>query len=76
MDSNSKITIYIYLQDEGVDCWRPTFAIPLGNERYLIEEQVIPEDEKWQFLPGQIVRCEQRIFSGGSEGLVAVEAIS
>jgi len=34
-----------------------------------------PEDERWEFVPGTIVECEERIFDGASV-LVAVRQIA
>jgi hypothetical protein len=65
-------TIYVALLDEGIDVWRPVEAQPEG-EFYRIVGSV-PEDEKWAFDPGSLVRCEPREFADGS-GLVAVEAV-
>jgi hypothetical protein len=36
---------------------------------------VVPADEKWQFQPGETVRCQHRRFSEGTEGLAAVESV-
>ena len=69
-------TIYIYLLDEGSDCYRPTQGIPLGNYVYqiLATPDYDPEDEHWQFPPGSIVRCvlEERMnhFNGKLERLL------
>lgn len=35
--------------------------------RVLKTEKYDPEDEKWEFLPGSVVRCEKKILSGASE---------
>jgi hypothetical protein len=71
----STVEIYVYLLDEGVDCWRPILAHRQLEDTYLIVHQKIPEDEEWEFKPGQIVRCKIKTFSGGNTGLVAVEAV-
>ena len=58
--------IYVALLNEGTDVWRPVDAIPLGNDLFLIpKETAIPEDEEWEFRPGQEVRCRQLTFSDG-----------
>ena len=65
-------TVYVYLLDEGVDVWRPVTADNLGSGRYRLRGPV-PEDESWQFQPGEVVCCEQRQLSGGI-ALVAVKS--
>jgi hypothetical protein len=58
--------IYIPLEGEGVDVWRPTQAERLGDGSY----RVLPtpdydaEDETWKFAPGSRVVCEPRQLSG------------
>lgn len=67
------ITIYMPLFADGTDVWRPVEAEPLANEVYRVVD-VQNEDEAWAFPPGSTVRCERKIFSGGTEGLVAIAA--
>jgi hypothetical protein len=63
-------TIYDYMPDEGVDCWRPVPAHHVRDDIYrIIGEPPDPEDEIWQFMPGQAVRCRQQQLS---EGIVLV----
>ena len=65
-------TIYVYLFDEGVDCWRPIEAVHEGEDRYrIVSVNPNPEDEHWEFSAGDLVVCERRRFAEG-EGLVAV----
>jgi hypothetical protein len=65
-------TIYVYLFDEGVDCWRPIEAVHEGEDRYrIVSVNPNPEDEHWEFSVGDLVVCERRRFAEG-EGLVAV----
>ena len=67
------ITIYVYLLDEGTDVWRPVDAIHIKDDIYQINpERAIPETETWQFLPGDIVRCEEKQLLKGKH-LVAIE---
>jgi hypothetical protein len=63
--------IYVALEDEGVDVWRPVEATPEGESVYRIAETATPETEAWEFPPGSRVRCEQRELSDGP-ALVAV----
>ena len=69
-------TVYVSLLDEGVDVWRPVTAEHIRDDVYRIAgEPPDPEDENWEFLPGQLVRCRQHTLSGDSS-LVAYEAVS
>jgi hypothetical protein len=58
-------TIYVALLDEGIDCWRPVNAVQVGADVYRIVDQPVPEDELWEFGPGEEVRCELYQFSDG-----------
>lgn len=67
-------TIYVYLLDEGTDCWRPVSAEHIRDDVYrILGQPPDPEDEKWEHLPGALVRCRQQRLSGG-DCLVAYEA--
>ncbi len=72
--------IHVYLLDEGVDCWRPVAAEHIRDDVYrIVGEAPNSEDEKWQFLPGQLVRCKsQELVKGVSPEncLVAYETIA
>lgn len=69
-------TIFVHLPDENVDVWRPVRAEPLGNDRYRVIEQPYDRtDERWQFGPGEAVKCENIKVHGGT-CLAAVERIS
>jgi hypothetical protein len=64
--------IYVALLDEDVDTWRPVEARHEGDDHYrIISKNEDPEDERWEFQSGDLVRCKSRVFSGGSSGLVA-----
>ena len=67
--------IHVYLQDEGVDVWRPVKAEKIGINKYKIIgiNDYDPSNEKWQFSPGDIVECEERKFADGKSGLIAVK---
>ena len=70
------MTVYVSLLDEGVDVWRPVSAERVEEDVYrIVEEAPGPEDEKWEFLPGQLVRCRLQQLSVG-EFLVAYEAVT
>jgi hypothetical protein len=64
-------TIYVYLEDEGVDVWRPVQAVRTGESTFQILGP-IPEYEVWQFQPGENVCCNERVFEGGSKVLCTV----
>ena len=69
-------TIYVYLLDEGSASWRPVEAEQLGADLFrIVSKNVNPEDEEWEFPEGAVVRCVRREFSGGGDGLVAVEEV-
>lgn len=67
-------TIYIRLLDEGTEVFRPTSAEPVGALfKVLPTSNYDPQDEKWEFVPGSVVKCEKRKLQG-DEVLVAVKA--
>ena len=77
-DIKNNIEIYVYLLDEGTDVWRPVQAEKLGNNLFrIISINPDPDDEKWQFSTGNIVKCEERILSNSNpiKCLVAIEKI-
>jgi hypothetical protein len=65
-------TIFVALLDEGTDVWRPVQAELVEGSLYRIIGPA-PEDELWEFTPGSLVRCREKVFSGGERGLVAYE---
>ena len=71
------VTIYVNLENEGVDTWRPVNAQKVDQGKYLIpEETIIPDGEVWRFQPGMVVRCvptEKK--DGEEETLLAVESV-
>ena len=72
--------IYIKPLDEGTEVYRPTLGVVVSEEIYriLATESYDPEDEVWEFIPGDIVRCILEVRSGahGEETvLVARERI-
>jgi hypothetical protein len=66
-----ELSVYVALLDEGVDVWRPVAAQHVHGDEYELCGTV-PDEEVWQFQPGEVVRCETRRFSDGTSGLVAV----
>jgi len=76
---NIESIIFIQILDEGTVCYRAVPATKLSENRYLVHGQELhdPEDEEWQFLPGTIVRTEEKELTGfgriRNKRLVAVE---
>lgn len=64
-------TIYMPLLDEGVEVWRPAYAIPIRKNEYRILGPM-PDDETWAFPPGATVIVRFRRFDDGDERLTAV----
>ena len=74
MDSNTdRMPVYVALLGEGTGVWRPVKAVCLGSDHFILirPSDYDCDDEKWEFLPGTIVRCERRVM-GGEFCLVAV----
>jgi hypothetical protein len=69
------VTIYIPLNDEGTDTWRPVHAARLRDDVYEIEVDQEPPGERWTFPPRSIVRCREHTFDDGHQGLLAVELV-
>jgi hypothetical protein len=65
------VTICMPLLGEGTDVWVPVEAEAMSDGRYRVVG-VAPEDQRWAFPSGAVVRCAPKIFSGGERGLVAV----
>ena len=65
----STVTIYVRLNDEAVDVWRPVNAKREVDVYRILS--ATPEDEDWEFPSGALVRCELRNLGDGV-GLVAV----
>jgi hypothetical protein len=63
--------VYVGLVGEGLNVMRSVRAEHLGRNYYRIVESM-PEGERWEYGPGQVVRCEKKRLSSG-KALVAVE---
>lgn len=70
MENSTKI--YVELLEEGTRVWRPVAAEPQADGSFMISEQEVPEDEQWQFLPGERVMVETQMRNGEAV-LVAVK---
>jgi hypothetical protein len=64
-------TIYVNLVGEAMTMLRAVRAESVGRDFYLIADEM-PENETWEFKPGQIVRCKKKNLSSG-KALVAFE---
>lgn len=68
-------TIYVKLLYEGTLVWRPVNASKNSNGTYTIAgSEEVPEEETWEFSPGQRVTCQYQTFSDGETKLVAYKA--
>jgi len=73
-DAGTRTLIYVPLLHESVAVWRPVLGELTDGEGYrIIGENLAPSDEAWAFNTGEVVRCEERQFSDGSVGLVAIQ---
>ena len=63
-------TIYVPLQNEGTDVWRPVEAHHVGGNVYQLPATGPPEEE-WRFSAGSFIRCKRNHFADGTVGLVA-----
>lgn len=61
MNEKSTIELHVRLLDEGTDCSRPTPGISVGNGLFklLPTSNYNPDDERWEFLPGSLVRVKE-----------------
>ncbi|HEY2979752.1 MAG TPA: hypothetical protein VGJ22_01110 [Anaerolineales bacterium] len=67
--------IFVELLDEGTIVYRPVSSAHVRDLVFKIEGKV-PEGEAWAFMPGEIVECKSRQFSGGNIELIAIRALS
>lgn len=58
-------TIHVRLLDEPIPVWRPVKAKALGNGRFVILSQDVPEYEAWEFVPGDTVAAEVHVSAAG-----------
>lgn len=65
-------TICVRRLDKSATEWRPVQAEQVGEGLYRIVE-AMPAGERWQFFPGETVRCRRREFMAGAEAMVAYE---
>jgi hypothetical protein len=65
---------YVALLDEGTPCWRPTEADHISDDIYSLRGP-IPDNEVWEFQPGENVRCAVRKGSSDTEIFAAVARV-
>jgi len=70
------VTIYVYLLDEGTDVWRPASADHIRDDIYRITGTPPNDTERWEFLPGEIVRCKNQTLGSGETRLIAREKVA
>ena len=60
-NENSIIETHVRLLEEGTDCSRPTQGVVLGKGLFklLPTNDYDAGDERWEFLPGSIVRAKE-----------------
>ena len=63
-------TVYVALLDEATDEWRPVEAEHVQGDEYVLYGP-IPDDEAWEFQPGDVVHCRERTSSTGTAALGA-----
>jgi len=70
----NRVKLFVYLLEEGMDVWRPTETVAIGDGLFKIlpTPEYDPEDEVWEFPPGSSGRCETRQNDSG-EYIVAVK---
>jgi hypothetical protein len=56
--------IFVALMDEAVDVWRPVTAERVDVDSWRLLGPM-PDDEVWEFQPGELVRLEMRTLSDG-----------
>lgn len=67
------IKIYVELQDEDVEVYRPVKAVWIADGIYELSRQHYdPSIERWRFCPGDRVVCKKQLLDG-DRVLVAVE---
>ncbi len=71
------ININVYLPEEAVDTWVTTRAEDLGDGLYkiLLPENYDPEDMVMEFLPGSVVRAEEKMLYEGATSTPALVAV-
>lgn len=58
--------VHVRLKDEGVEVWRPVRARKLASGAYELAPDPMPQDERWEFAPGDRVGVANRELAGGT----------
>lgn len=74
MANRKPVDIYIRLLNPSTEQWRIAQGIPVGDGLYELLGPV-PESERWEFQPGQVVECEEVVLFFGDYGLLARRAL-
>lgn len=63
----AKMVVYVQLLDEGTVVYRPVHATIQSHDIVVLEppDDYDPEDERWEFPPGSVVRVGYKMLSGG-----------
>lgn len=74
MGIEQRHNIYVRLLSEPTEVWRPVEGVSRSEDRYqIVSVNADPEGQTWEFVTGEVVRCEAHGFLDGSQGMVAVE---
>ena len=67
--------LYVRLLDKGSEVSRPTLAHEVGGGLYKLfpTPDYDTDNESWEFVPGSMVRVEERSNSAGETFLLAVK---
>jgi hypothetical protein len=65
-------TVYVPLIGEGTVVWRPVSAVRVEPGKFRLCGP-IPDGERWEYSPDELVHCAVRIFSEGEQGLAAFQ---
>ena len=70
-------TVYVRLKNEGVEAYAPTPARRLEANVFeiLTPTDYNPSAEEWEFTPGTVVKCEERLV-GARRELIAIRRIT
>lgn len=67
--------VYVQILDEGTRVYRPVQADFVASGIYRIKEPPSYDlDERWEFPPGSMVKCEERTLQDGKY-IVAVQLV-
>ncbi len=68
-------TVFISLFAEGTAVWRPVEAEQLSGALHRLRSP-IPAGERWEFQPGDLVRCRMQEFPSARIASVAAERVA